>query len=118
VVAVLVDGDVDVHDVAVLQRSQVGNAVADNLVHRRADTLGEAMIVQRGRIGSSLDRSLVDDAIELVTGDADLHRSAREVQHFTTDTAGRTNSFDLGGSVHANGRVRSLIKIFARWEAL
>ena len=40
--AVEVDGDVDVDDVAVDQRPAVGDAVADDLVDRGADRLGEA----------------------------------------------------------------------------
>src|SRR3546814_4071143 len=41
------DGDVDVDDVAVVETLVVaGNAVADDVVHRGADRLGEAAIVQ------------------------------------------------------------------------
>jgi hypothetical protein len=45
--AVVVQGYVDVDDVAVLQRTRVGDAVADHLVDRRADGLRELAVVQR-----------------------------------------------------------------------
>lgn len=43
----MVDGDIDVEDVAVLEDTLVGNAVADDLVGRRAYGLGEVAVVQR-----------------------------------------------------------------------
>lgn len=50
----VVDGDVDVEDVAVLEHSLVGNAVADDLVERRAYGLGEMAVVEGGwvRLGA------------------------------------------------------------------
>ena len=64
------DGDVEVDDVAVLQRPGVGDAVADDLVDRRADALGEAVVVERARVGAALDGEVVDEDVDLVGGDA------------------------------------------------
>ena len=44
--AVLVGGDVNVDDVAVFERAVVGDAVADDLVDRGTDGLGEAHVAQ------------------------------------------------------------------------
>ena len=46
---------VDIDDVALLQRLGVGNAVADDVIDRRADGLGEAAIVERRGDGAVLD---------------------------------------------------------------
>ena len=51
VVALVVDGHVDVEDVAVDQEALVRNAVADDLVGRCTAGLGEVVVVERGRIG-------------------------------------------------------------------
>ena len=42
-----VGGDVDLDDVAVLQRASIGDAVADDLIDRRAARLGEPAIAKR-----------------------------------------------------------------------
>ena len=60
--AVEVDGDVEVDDVAVPQDGRVGDAVADHLVERGAHALREAVVVERARVGATLDVQLVDVA--------------------------------------------------------
>src|SRR6185437_8835309 len=42
------DGDVDIHDIAVVQRLVVGNAVTDDVVDRGADRVTVAAIAQAG----------------------------------------------------------------------
>ena len=53
-----VGGDVEVHDVAVLHRPGVGDAVADHLVGRRAQALRVEVVVERARVGAALDVEL------------------------------------------------------------
>jgi hypothetical protein len=48
--AAVVEGDVDVEDVAVLEGALVGDAVADDFVDGCADRFGEVAVVQRGRV--------------------------------------------------------------------
>lgn len=48
--AAVVQGDVDVEDVAVLEDALIGNAVADDLVRRGADRLGEFAVVEGRRV--------------------------------------------------------------------
>ena len=60
--AVEEDGDVEVDDVAVLERPAVGDAVADHLVGRGADRLGEAAVVERARVAAQPDGLVVADA--------------------------------------------------------
>ena len=68
--AVEVDGDVEVDDVAVDQGAVVGDAVADDLVHRRAQRLGEAVVVERAGVGAPGQASVVGEGVEVVGGDA------------------------------------------------
>lgn len=48
--AAVVEGDVDVEDVAVLEGALVGDTVADDFVDGCADRFGEVAVVQRGRV--------------------------------------------------------------------
>lgn len=50
VVALVVDGDVEVDDVAVEEDALVGDAVADDLVGGSAEGLGEFVVVERGGV--------------------------------------------------------------------
>src|SRR5690606_4925139 len=62
--AVLDDGDVDVHDVAVLEDLVAGNAVADDVVYRSADGSRKGRIAGRGIAhGSRFNLELVGDEI-------------------------------------------------------
>lgn len=50
VVAFVVDGDVEVENIAVQEDSLVGDSVADDLVGRGAKRLGEVVVVERRRV--------------------------------------------------------------------
>jgi hypothetical protein len=95
VIAVLDDGDVDIDDVALLQALVAGDAVTDLVVHRGADRLGEAPVVQRCR-----DRLLdardvvVADRVELVGGHAGRHVGPDHVQHVRGEPAGNAHALD------------------------
>jgi hypothetical protein len=56
VMAIEVDRHVDVHDIAILERPIIGNAMKKHVVHRRAQRLGESAHTQRVRQGSSVGR--------------------------------------------------------------
>ena len=75
--AFAIQRDVEVHDVTVDQWAIVGDAVADDLVDRRAERLGEAVVVERARVPAALDAGRVADRIELVARDAGTDRGAR-----------------------------------------
>lgn len=49
--ATVVEGHVNVDDVAILERTSIGNAVADDFVDAGADGFGEVVVVERGGIG-------------------------------------------------------------------
>ena len=83
--AVDVDRDVEVHDVAVDQGAVVRDAVADDLVDRRAHRLREAAVPQRAGVDPARHVGLVRDAVELVGGDADRDRGAGLGEHVARD---------------------------------
>ena len=114
--------DVDVDDVAVAQLGGVGDAVADHLVDRRAQRLGEALVAQRRGVGVVVEQELVADPVELVRGDAGGDVPADLGQRLRGDPAGdphpldRVGVLDLGSGValRAGGGRRTR---GARWSA-
>jgi cobalamin biosynthesis protein CbiD len=57
-------GHVDIDDVAVAQRFRIGNAVADDMVDRRADRLAIAAIVERRREGAMVHAEFKRQLVE------------------------------------------------------
>ncbi len=65
VIAILDDGDVDIEDVAGLEHPVVRNAVANHVVRRGADGLGEAPVADVGRYRLlGLDDEVVADPVQ------------------------------------------------------
>ena len=98
--AVDVGGDVDVDDVAVLDHRRVGDAVADDLVERRAAGLREALVAQRRRVGAVVDHVLVGDAVQLVGGDAGRDGLARLGERARRDAPRDAHLLDHLGRLH------------------
>ena len=63
-------GDVDIDDVAVSDHRVVRDAVADDLVQRGAQRLGEAAVAEGAGVGAMVDQELMADPVQLVGGDA------------------------------------------------
>ena len=82
-----VDRDVAVDDVAVLQHAVVGDPVADDLVHRGAQRLRVALVVERARIAAPGDVRVVTDLVERVGRDAGRDRGADLEEHFARGAA-------------------------------
>lgn len=76
-VVILDDGDVDVDDVAALERLVVRNAVTHDVVDRGADRFGETVITQRRRgTGQHFGRVLLADVVQRIGADAGAHMLA------------------------------------------
>ena len=98
--AVDVGGDVDVDDVAVLDHRRVRDAVADDLVQRRAAGLREALVAQRRRVGAVVDHVLVGDAVQLVGRHAGSDGLAGLGQRARRDAPGDAHLLDHLGRLH------------------
>lgn len=85
--AVVEEGDIDVNNVAADEDGAVRNAVANNLVDGRTATLGEAVVVERARVGVAVNAGGVDDHVNLVCGDARLDEFAGDVEDFAGEAA-------------------------------
>ena len=97
---VLVGGDVDFDDVAVLQRASVRDAVADDLVDAGAAGLGVVAVVEGRRVGAVIAHVLVSDAVELVGGDSRCHSLAGLVHGAARDPTGFLHGGNRLGSLH------------------
>src|SRR5258708_39778950 len=79
--AVANHGDVDIDDVAALQSLVAGNSMAYDMVHRGADGLGKASVVEVGRDRLQLVHDEVVTAfVELVGGRPGLNNRLRNFQ--------------------------------------
>eukprot|EP01139_Manchomonas_bermudensis_P023676 Amastigsp_a841384_207.p2 type:complete len:199 gc:universal Amastigsp_a841384_207:413-1009(+) len=106
--AVLKDRDVDVDDVAVLERVRVRDAVADDFVDRGADALGVAFVVERRRVRACSYDGIVARAIDLFACDADVDHTPCEIEDFAAHAARFAHANDLVGCEDGNLRRRAL----------
>ena len=83
-----------------IQRPVVGDAVADDLVDRRAERLGEGAVVERARVAAAADALVVAQGVELVGGDARCHRLPHRLQDLGRRPAGRPHALDDLGRAH------------------
>jgi len=97
--AVLQHSNIDVDDVTGLQDFAVTrNTVADNVIHRRADGLGEAVVVQRRRNRLlSVDDIVMADTVELAGADTRLNVGSDHLQDFGGKSADHAHFVDVGG---------------------
>jgi hypothetical protein len=102
--AVLDGGDVEVDDVALLQRPVVGHAVADLVIHRGADRLGIGCVtgwrvVERRRYAALYVHHVVmAEAVEFAGGDTRFDEGFDVVEDFARQAAGGPHLGDvLGG---------------------
>ena len=76
------DGDVNIDNIAVFQCLIVGYAVADDVIHGRADRFGEAAIVQTCRNGLLLvDDELVANPVQFLGGHAGPDMLGNHIEH-------------------------------------
>ncbi|MNN10471.1 hypothetical protein D3C81_1233940 [compost metagenome] len=98
--AILDHRDVEVDDVAILQRRARRNAVADHIVDRGTDGFRKTVIANVGRhCFLHIDDVVVAQLIELISGDASLHMRHQHRQHFSGEFAGSTRLGDVGRGV-------------------
>ncbi|MNG01284.1 hypothetical protein D3C84_842560 [compost metagenome] len=107
-VAVLDHRHVDVEDVAILERLVIGDAMADHVVDRGADRLGEALVVERRGNGLlHVDDVVVADTVQFLGGHAGFDMLADHLQHFGGQAAGNAHLLDFGGRLDGDGHIGS-----------
>ena len=95
--------DVDVDDVALLERLVIRYAVADLVVDRGADRLGIGDVSASPVVQRRWDRLLhlgdvgMREPVDLVGADPGVHMRDKVVQHFGRQPAGGTHAGDSGG---------------------
>ena len=103
--------DVDVDDVAVLQRLAVGQAVAHDVIDGGADRLAVTAVVQRRRVDAVIPGEIEDEIVDLFGAHARLHQVGHGVERFGGQAAGLAHAlegvgtvqFDLAGLAAGNG---------------
>jgi hypothetical protein len=91
-------GDVHVDDVAVLEHASVGNAVAHDLVHARANALGIAVVTERRRACTVPNRVVVHETIDVVRGHPGLEMLANHQQRIGGKFAGCAHPLQVFGA--------------------
>ena len=103
--AILDHGDIDVDDVAVLEDfSRARDAVADDVVDRRAHSLGKALVadVRRHRF-LHIDDVIVGDRIDFFGRGAGLDVRHEQFQHLGGEAAGDAHLLDFSGGLDGDG---------------
>src|SRR5262249_15028728 len=81
-----------------------GNAVADDMVDRGADRLGEAAVVERRRDRLTVEDEVMAQLVELGRGHALAHLGRDEVQRLGGEPAGLAHGLELGWAVELDAR--------------
>ncbi len=114
VIAVLDHRDVDVHDVAVLQRPLARHAVADLVVDRSADRLrkravaGRRVVERRRNRALLADHVVVAEPVQLAGRHPGLHVRRDEVEDFGRQAAGDPHPRDVLRGLDRYGHRRRL----------
>lgn len=89
-------GDIDIHDIAfghefVWRR----NAVADNMIYRRADGFGVALVTQRSGNGAMVADEVVAELIQFLGRNAGHNIRCNHVQRFGGQFASLAHAFKI-----------------------
>ncbi len=93
------EGDVDVDDVAVLQRLAIGQAVADDVVEGGANRFAVAPVVERGGIGAVRHREVEHQPVEVVGQRAWMDVRGQHVEGGGGELAGAAHAGEGVGAV-------------------
>ena len=96
-------GDVNVEDVAVLDRLVAGNPVTHDMIHRRANRLREPAVVQRSGDRPVRRDELEAQAVEVVGGDPRLHERCDVVERLGDQAAGLPHAGEPFRPMHLDG---------------
>ena len=104
--------DVDVDDVAVLERAIGRDAVADDMIDRDAAAMGVAAIAERRGHTAAGDRHVADDVVELVGAHAGDDVGHQRVEDLGGEAAGLAHALKACGSMELDRAVARLRHVF------
>lgn len=84
VIALVIEGDVDIDDVSRFERSAIRNTVANDFIDARADALGKAVILERRRVAVPFYGFSEHDLVNLISGDTCFDSILGQHEHLTS----------------------------------
>ena len=93
--AVQDDRHVDIDDVALLERTVAGDAVADDVIDRGAERMAVAAIAEARGQGAVIERVFEGKSVERRRGHARLHFGNQKVQHLRRQPAGPAHALEI-----------------------
>ena len=91
--------DVDIDDVTLAERFVAGDAVADDVVHRRAGRLAVAAIHERCGQRAAIEAERVDQPVDVFGRDAGLDLGAQHIETFGSEPPGLAHALESGRAV-------------------
>ena len=99
---ILDDGDIDIDDVAGPKLAIAGNAVAHDVVNRRADRLWEPAVIEWCRNGLlHINDVVMANPVEFARGDASADMGANHVEDIGSQPPGDAHQLLLFGCLDA-----------------
>ena len=91
--------NVDIHNVAFLEGSSVGNSVADDLINGSAAGLGEFAVVEGRGVASKFEAFGVHHSIDFFSRHSSLCHLTSSLQNGDSHIADDAKFFDIGSSM-------------------
>lgn len=108
---ILVNRDVEVHDVALFKWSCIWNAVANDFVDTRAAGSREVVVVQRRGVSVLTDNEVMNCLIYLFSGHARLYQRVSKIKCLSANQTRLSNSFDGGRIIYWDVLIHQLLEV-------
>lgn len=83
--SILVHRNVHIENIAFLQRSSIGDSVADDLIDRSAARAREVIVIKGRRVRALRNDVLVNCLVDLLGCDSNLDFGVSDVERFTSN---------------------------------
>lgn len=113
--SILVHRNVHIENIAFLQRSSIGDSVADDLIDRSAARAREVIVIKGRRVRALRNDVLVNCLVDLLGCDSNLDFGVSDVERFTSNQTRLSDSFNRLGSVYGNLLIGELLEVLIRF---
>lgn len=113
--SILVHRNVHIENIAFLQRSSIGDSVADDLIDRSAARAREVIVIKGRRVRALRNDVLVNCLVDLLGCDSYLDFRVSDVERFTSNQTRLSDSFNRLGSVDGNLLIGELLEVLIRF---